>query len=102
MIIRVFRARVHAGKAEEFRQFFLEKALPLVRAQPGLARADIGWPIAPTTDEFLMITVWRDLEAVKNVAGDNWQTARILPEERPLLREVEVEHYEMAQFDSEQ
>lgn len=96
MVIRVFRARVHPGKAEEFARFFQETALPVVRNQPGLVRVEMGWPMPPTPDEFLMITVWRDLDAVRAFAGDDWQAAKLLPEERPLLRETAVHHYEAA------
>lgn len=36
MIVRVFRAVVHPGKQHEFRQFFINTALPHIEAQPGL------------------------------------------------------------------
>lgn len=94
MIVRVFRARTQPGKAGEFRRFFQEQALPLVRSQPGLVRVEVGWPMAPATDEFLMLTVWKDLESLKAFAGDRWQVARILEEERPLLKETRVDHYQ--------
>jgi heme-degrading monooxygenase HmoA len=96
MIIRVFRARVQPGKAADFRQFFEGEALPLVRAQEGLVSAEIGWPMPPTDDEFLMITVWDSVDALRAFAGENWQEARLLAEERPLLRETSVHHYEAA------
>lgn len=93
MIVRVFRARTRPGKAAAFRTFFEEKALPVMREQRGLVRVEIGWPMAPT-DEFLMITVWRDLESLHAFVGDDWRQAKVLPEERPLLEEVFVHHYE--------
>ena len=96
MIVRVFRARVQPGRAEEFREFFRSKALPLVRGQDGLVSAEVGWPLEPDADEFLMITVWRDVDALRRFAGEDWQEARILPEEQPLLRETFVHHYEAA------
>jgi len=96
MIIRIFRARVQPGKAADFRRFFLEEALPLVRAQDGLVRAEIGWPMPPTEDEFLMITVWESEEALRGFAGGEWQEARLLDEEKPLLRTTAVHHYEAA------
>jgi len=93
MIVRVFRARTRPGKAEAFRKFFEEQALPVMREQRGLVRVEIGWPMAPT-DEFLMITVWRDLDSLRAFSGDDWMQAKLLPEERPLLDEVFVHHYE--------
>lgn len=96
MIIRAFRARVRAGTAVQFRRFFVEEALPLVRAQEGLIRAEIGWPMRPGDDAFLMITVWRDLDCLRAFAGDDWQAARILPEEEAMLCETTVHHDEAA------
>lgn len=39
---------------------------------------------------------WRDLEAVKQFAGENWQTAVIDHEEARLLKETFVYHYHAA------
>jgi len=96
MIIRVFRARVHPGKVDAFRRFFEETALPLVRSQGGLIQVEVGWPMPPTPDEFLMIMKWESVAAIRAFAGDDWRMARILPEERHLLLETSVHHYEAA------
>lgn len=93
MIVRVFHARVHDGKAGDFAAFFRERALPSVRSQPGLVRVEIGWPMPPTDDAFMMITVWKDLDSMKAFTGESWNEAVILPEERSLLRETSVHHY---------
>jgi heme-degrading monooxygenase HmoA len=93
MIIRVFRAWARSDKVDAFARFFKEEALPLVRAQDGLVRVEVGLPMPPNADEFLMVTVWRDLDALRGFAGADWHTARLLPEERPLLRETVVHHY---------
>ena len=37
MIVRVFRARVHPGKEDEFERFVIETALPMVKAAEGCA-----------------------------------------------------------------
>ena len=36
MIIRTFKATIHPGKNEEFKTFFTQIAIPLVRKQEGL------------------------------------------------------------------
>ena len=96
MIIRVFRAVIHPGKQDEFEQFFLNKALPMVKAQPGLVSVTVGKPIEISPTEFLMVTVWQDLKAVKGFAGESWQNAVIDPDEVHLLKETFVYHYESA------
>lgn len=78
----------------QFERFFLDRALPLVRAQPGLVSVAVGRPPAAAHSEFVMITVWRDLDALKGFAGENWQEPRIEPDEADLLSGSVVHHYE--------
>ena len=94
MIIRIFRAYVHDGKQEEFQQFFLETALPLVKQQEGLVSATIGTPVPSTPNEFVMITTWKDLDSLKHFAGEHWEKAVIHPKEQHLLFNTTVHHYE--------
>lgn len=96
MIIRVFRAVVQDGMQNEFKQFFLNQAVPHVRSQAGLVELSVGLPIPSTPDEFLMIMFWKDLESVKGFAGSDWEKAVILEAERHLIKEVHVHHYESA------
>ena len=94
MIIRVFRAIVREGKHREFEEFFLEKAVPHVKSQPGLVSLPVGRPLPSTPDEFLMTMLWTDIESVKAFAGSEWEQAVILDDERHLIKEVFVYHYE--------
>ena len=96
MIIRVFRARVYPDKVEEFERFFLNKAMPNVKAQRGLISVTVGKPLERTQNEFLMIMVWKDVESLKGFAGEQWQEAVIDPDEKDLLMETFVYHYELA------
>lgn len=94
MIIRVFRAIVQDGMQDEFKQFFLNQAVPHVSSQAGLIRLSVGLPMPSTPNEFLMVMFWKDLESVKGFAGSDWEKAVILEDERHLIKEVHVHHYE--------
>ena len=94
MIIRVFRALVHPGMQQDFEQFFMNKALPNIQAQSGLVSVMVGRPLVTSPTEFLMITVWRDVNALKGFAGEQWQNPVIDPDEVHLLKETFVHHYE--------
>jgi DNA-binding response OmpR family regulator/heme-degrading monooxygenase HmoA len=96
MIIRVFRGRVLPGKADEFERLLDEQALPEFHRHPGMMAVHIGRPTDANPDEFLVTTVWKDIESLKEFAGDRWFEAKITPEERPLLRQSFVHHYEDA------
>lgn len=92
-IIRVFRAVVKPGMNDEFRSFFLDVALPLVRSQEGLLAATIGLPSDVSPNEFLMISVWDSLDSLRKFSGDDWDKAVIDPREAHLLQETFVHHY---------
>ena len=98
MIIRVFRASVHPGKQREFHQFVLNKALPKIKANPGLVSVMFGEPIDSLSTGFVMVLVWQDLNALKGFAGEQWQNAVIDPDEAHLLKETFVYHYEAAEI----
>ena len=93
MIIRFFRATTHDGKSDEFRSLFLETILPLIRSQEGLVSASVGLPHDESPNDFSMVMIWRDMEAVRAFAGDDWDRAVVLPEEAHLLKETHVHHY---------
>ncbi len=94
MIVRVFRARVRSGKGAEFESLVRTLSIPLVKRQGGLVAFYSGRPTGASADEFVMVTVWRDLASLKAFAGDDWESAVIPEDERPLLRQTFVHHYE--------
>ena len=93
MIIRVFLADIVPGKEEEFKSFFLDQALPMIKAQKGLIEVMVGLPINPSSQLFMMSTTWKDLESLKQFAGENWEDAVIDDEERHLLLGASVDHF---------
>ena len=95
-VVRVFRASVHPGKEAEFESFFLEAAVPMLRAHNGLVSLQVGLPREEAPQDFLMVTVWDSVEALAEFSGDNWREAVIDPREKHLLKEVTVSHYSEA------
>jgi quinol monooxygenase YgiN len=92
-IIRVFHATAKSGQERAFRKFFIDEALPIVREHVGLVSVHVGLPSEESPQDFLMITTWRDLDALKGFAGENWNEAVIDPREAPLLSSTRVFHY---------
>ena len=92
-IIRVFHATTRDGKAGEFREFFVNEALPMVQSFSGLVSVRVGLPLEDTPDSFLMISTWSSLEGLMEFAGEDWREAVIDPREEHLLEDVSVFHY---------
>jgi heme-degrading monooxygenase HmoA len=59
-IARVWRTRIDQRRAEEYRRFADEASLPMFRAHEGFVGAVFG----EAHDERVVITLWRDSEAV--------------------------------------
>jgi len=84
-----------AGAGEEFRRFAEETAIPMLRRQDGCLYAVAG--VSEDGSEASVVTVWRDLEALKKFAGDRWWEPYIHQREAPLLGEKPaVNHYGVA------
>jgi heme-degrading monooxygenase HmoA len=95
MIIRVFRPTIQPGKEREFETFLRDTALPLVSQQSGLVAQHAGRPRDPSSTEYVYVTVWEDVEAIRAFAGERWQQAVITPDEQDLLRDTWIGHYEL-------
>lgn len=95
MILRVFRVTVHDGKADEFEDFFRTIAIPQVKNWSGLLSVSAGKPLADDPNTFCMTMIWKDVEALKSFAGENWMEARIEPEEKDLIASLSVEHFDL-------
>lgn len=95
MVIRVFRARPKPGAFEECARLAEEVAIPFVDRQPGLVARYAGKGIGVTGEELIMISVWGDLDALKNMTGDEWESA-VFPDERldALIAETFLHQYE--------
>ena len=92
-IIRVFHATTHEGKADEFREFFVNEALPMVESFQGLLSVRVGLPMEGTPNSFSMISTWSSVEELMEFTGENWNEAVIDPREEHLLASVSVFHY---------
>lgn len=93
MITRIFRGRVRPGKHAEFERYIRAEGLPQFEANPGVVGVHFGTPTEQDPDEFVVVTVWRDLDALKAYAGERWGDPKLSLREAHLLEEASVHHY---------
>jgi heme-degrading monooxygenase HmoA len=94
VIVRVFRARVHPGKEEEFERFVIGTGAPMVEAAEGCTEVTAGRSHWTQQPEFVVVTHWKSVDALQAFAGPDWQKAVIEPEEEHMLAQVFCDHYE--------
>ena len=99
MIIRVFRARIRPGKIADFKQMVQEQSIPWLTSTEGMLGYFAGQPLGDDEREFVMVTLWRDLDSLRGFVGENWKTPVVTADEAPLVEEMVAHHY--GRFDKE-
>ncbi|MCP5382131.1 MAG: antibiotic biosynthesis monooxygenase [Kordiimonadaceae bacterium] len=95
MILRQFQVTIHEGKEKEFEKIFRDEILPMVKAHEGLYWVAAGKPWNGEPNVFCMTMLWRDLEAIKGFAGEEWAEARIESQEAHLIKSTRLDHFEL-------
>lgn len=94
MLLRVFKIEIVSEFRNEFEEKFKVIALGLVDGKKGLLSAEIGKSVDTDDNEYLMISIWKDLEALREFTGDDWKEA-IIPEEMvKYVFSFSLKHYE--------
>ena len=78
MIIRIFRAVIRDGKVDEFKKLVQEQSIPWLTESDGMLGYFAGEPHDMNEREFTMVTIWRDLDALRQFCGENWDTGVFL------------------------
>jgi quinol monooxygenase YgiN len=92
-IIRVFHALAKPGQAGVLERRLREDVIPEVAAAAGLVAYHAGRPHGDSR-EFVMVTVWRDLEAVRAFAGEDYEQPVVYADTADLIEEMSLHHYE--------
>ena len=98
MIARTWRGAVRRADGDAYARYMQETGVAGYAATPGNRGV---WMLRRDLDdrtEFLMVTLWDSIEAVKAFAGDDYQTAVFYPEDDRFLieRERTATHFEVA------
>ncbi len=96
-ILRLWKGRATAAKAGDYVRHASETVFPEIRSIPGhcgayLLRRPIGNSV-----EFLVLTLWASMDAVRRFAGPDAEKAVVEPAARAALSDFEdtVTHYEV-------
>jgi len=97
MIVRMWHGRVPTSKAQEYREFVNERAIPDYQSVDGNISVHILERSEADVTHFITLTFWKDLESIKSFAGEDVETAKYYPEDKDFLLEFEpkVVHYEV-------
>ena len=101
MIARIWRGRTLTAKADEYERYLNSSGIEKIRKTAG----NLGVTVLRRADaektEFLVMSLWESIDAVKRFAGADYEKTVVLPRDREYLLEVEpnVLHYEVKRED---
>jgi heme-degrading monooxygenase HmoA len=97
MMVRMWHGRVPTSKADAYREFVNQRAIPDYQSVQGNLSVHILERREGDITHFITLTFWKNLEAIKGFAGDDVEVAKYYPEDKDFLLEFEpnVVHYEV-------
>lgn len=97
MIVRMWHGRVPASKAEAYRAFLNERAIPDYQSVAGNISVTILERKEGEVTHFITMTFWQSMDVIEGFAGDDVELAKYYPEDKEFLLEFEprVVHYEV-------
>jgi heme-degrading monooxygenase HmoA len=99
MIIREWRGCASSSQADAYPKHFREKVIPELRHVSGFAGAQLARRQLGDKIEFLVLTRWRSMDAIRAFAGIDVETAVVEPGAVAALIEFDsrVRHYDVVE-----
>jgi heme-degrading monooxygenase HmoA len=96
LIVRIWHAWTSHGNAEAYVDFLREEFFPEMHQLQGSRGAYLVRRETPSEVEFVALTMWESLEAVRAFAGEDYEQAVVPPTGRKLLSRYDERsaHYE--------
>jgi heme-degrading monooxygenase HmoA len=97
MIARIWHGRTLTAKADEYEKYLNASGVERILKTDGNHGAEVLRKTEGPRTDFIVISYWESIDAVKRFAGPNYEKAVILDRDREFLVEVEpnVLHYEV-------
>jgi len=97
MIARIWHGKTSIEKFEIYTEFLKKIAVPDYQKTDGFISLTFLKRLVNNEGNFTLITYWKNLEVIKNFAGQDFEQAKYYPEDDDFLLEFEehVEHYEV-------
>ncbi len=97
MIARTWRGRVAADRGDEYFEYLKETGIKEYSETPGNRGVLVLRRSVEGQVEFLLVTLWDSMDAVRGFAGEDVETAVFYPQDDAFLveRDLTANHYEV-------
>ena len=93
-ILRVFEVRARPGMAEILKQKLSATSVSVVDGIPGNLGYFYGEDLSSGENDLVFISIWKDLESVKNLFGENWEQSFLPPGYDEIIESCSIKHIE--------
>ena len=99
MIARHWRGLAKANRADAYVRHLREQTFPAIRKLPGFKSASILRRDVASGVEFLIVTTWDSLDAIRAFAGDDIDTAVVPAQAQAMTIDSDrvVRHFEIVE-----
>jgi len=93
----MWHGRTPASKADAYVDYLKVSGVRELQATPGNRGVFVLRRVGPREADFLVISLWDSMEAIREFAGEDLEKARYFDEDREFLLEFErfVTHYDV-------
>ncbi|MFQ5838928.1 MAG: antibiotic biosynthesis monooxygenase [Thermoplasmata archaeon] len=97
MIARVWRGTTLESKSDEYFDYLMKTGVKDYRSTEGNRGVYVLRRVSEGRAEFLLFSLWEDIDAIRGFAGPKVEKAVYYPEDEEFLLELEpkVAHYEV-------
>ncbi len=94
-LLRVFEVRTKPGCADRLLRNFSTTSAEVVKGQPGNKGYFFGNCVQGGDNVVWFVSVWKDLDAVKERFGGDWQSSYLPEGYEDLIEECSIRHFDM-------
>ena len=94
-IMRMFQVKIKQGHAETLLTKFATTSVDVVRNESGNLGYFFGKGVELDNDRLIFTSIWKDLDAVKNRFGEDWQKSYLPEGYEDLVEEYSVQHIDV-------
>lgn len=97
MVARIWHGRTPADKVEEYRNYLYEAGVKKIAALPGNRGVQMMVSRTAEQGEFMVISYWDSIDAIKGYAGATYTKVHDLPRDHEFLIDPEtlVRHFDL-------
>ncbi|MEL7536241.1 MAG: antibiotic biosynthesis monooxygenase [Pseudomonadota bacterium] len=94
-ILRVFEVRAKPGNGEALKRKLSDTSVTVVDGKPGNLGYFFGKVLCANQDDFIFVSMWKDLESIRALFGETWEQSFLPEGYSELIESCSIKHIEV-------